>query len=149
SVIVPRGVADIHNLCGLVLGEYHLQERLDAGAYGTVYRCEQRLGDGGTRRHAVVKVLHRRLHDNNTALQRFSHEARLAAQFTHPYAAHVYAFGVDPERELFWIAMELVQGVALDRWLREHGPMPLAQLVPFFERVAQVTQAAHAHGIVH
>src|SRR5262249_35143717 len=29
------------------------------------------------------------------------------------------------------------------------GPMPLEQFVPFFERVAQVVQAAHDRGIVH
>jgi hypothetical protein len=32
---------------------------------------------------------------------------------------------------LLWIAMELVQGTALNHWIRDHGSMPLEQLVPF------------------
>jgi hypothetical protein len=45
--------------------------------------------------------------------------------------------------------MELVQGITLKRWLRDHGPMPLSQFVPFFEHVAEVVQTAHERGIVH
>src|SRR5258707_1745584 len=45
--------------------------------------------------------------------------------------------------------MEMVQGTALNGWLAERGPLPLDQLVPFFERVAEVVQTAHERGIVH
>src|SRR5258707_592934 len=45
--------------------------------------------------------------------------------------------------------MEMVQGTALNGWLAERGPLPLDQLVPFFERVAEVVQTAHDRGIVH
>src|SRR5262249_49586912 len=41
------------------------------------------------------------------------------------------------------------QGTALDDWLEAHGPMPLAQFVPFFECVADVVHAAHERGIIH
>jgi serine/threonine protein kinase len=45
--------------------------------------------------------------------------------------------------------MEYVHGITLKHWLRDRGPMSLEQLVPFFERVAEVVQEAHDHGIVH
>ena len=75
-------------------------------------------------------------------------EAQLASRLDHPYAAHVYAFGVEPDG-LFWIAMELVRGTPLDRLIRAQGHLPLERLVPFFERVAEVVQTAHDAGIVH
>ena len=100
------------------------------------------------RRSAVVKVVHERGQRSDAALDRFRREAQLASQLDHPYAAHVYAFG-DEDDGLFWIAMELVQGIALDDWLEAHGPMPLAQFVPFFECVADVVHAAHERGIIH
>src|SRR5204863_5174600 len=50
---------------------------------------------------------------------------------------------------LLWLAMELVQGVTLNHWLAEHGPMRPDQFASFFEKVAQVVQAAHDLGIIH
>src|SRR6185369_12425455 len=75
--------------------------------------------------------------------------ARLASRLDHPYAAHVYAFGIEEEDRLLWIAMERVRGVTLAEWLKAHGPMPLGQFVSFFERIAAVVQTAHERGIVH
>src|SRR2546430_15503157 len=132
-------------LCGRVLGEFVLRERIGEGGFGAVYRCEQPL----LGREAVIKVLLRGLRHSEVVLQRFMREAQLASRLDHPYAAHVYAFGVDKEDGLCWIAMELVQGTTLDRWLRHRGPLSLDQLVPFFERVAEVVQTAHERGIVH
>ncbi len=138
-------MVDLEDLVGRTVGEFVLRERIDEGGFGAVYRCEQPL----LGREAVVKVLHQRLRRNDVVLQRFMREAQLASRLDHPYAAHVYAFGIEPDDGLFWIAMEMVQGIALNRWLKERGPLSLAQLVPFFDRVAEVVQTAHERGIVH
>jgi serine/threonine-protein kinase len=136
---------DKDGLSGRKIGEFVFRERLDAGGFGTVYRCEQpTLG-----REAVIKVLHHRLRGHDVQIQRFLREAQLASRLDHPYAAHVYAFGAEEADGLLWIAMEYVQGLTLNRWLRDHGPMPIEQFVPFFEYVAEVVQTAHERGIVH
>src|SRR5262249_45314212 len=122
-----------------------LRERIGEGGFGAVYRCEQPL----LGRQAVVKVLHRKLRGSETVLQRFMREAQFASRLDHPYAAHIYAFGVDQVDGMFWIAMEMVHGIALDTWLRDRGRLSLDQIVPFFERVAEVVQTAHEVGIVH
>src|SRR5215468_11296908 len=132
------------DLAGRKLGDFVLREQIGEGGCAVVYRCEQ----PQLRRSAVVKVLHERGQRSDAALDRFRREAQLASQLDHPYAAHVYAFG-DEDDGLFWIAMELVQGIALDDWLVARGPMPFAQFVPFFECVADVVQTAHNRGIVH
>ncbi len=137
------GVRD--ELCGRTVGEFVLRERIGEGAHGAVYRCEQPL----LGREAVIKVLHGKHSTKQVMIQRFLREARLASRLDHPYAAHVYAFGVEREDRLLWIAMEMVHGTPLDRWLSERGPLPLTELVPFFERIAEVVQTGHEHGIVH
>jgi serine/threonine protein kinase len=132
-------------LRGRQLGDFVLRECIGEGAFAAVYRCEQPL----LGREAVVKVLHQRLRNSEVVFQRFMREARLASRLDHPYAAHVYAFGVEPDDGLAWIAMELVHGTSLARWLSERGAMPLDMLVAFFEQVAEIVQNAHDHGIVH
>ena len=138
-------MVDRDELYGRTIGEFVLRERIGEGGFGAVYRCEQpALG-----REAVIKVLHQRLRGNDVVRQRFLREAQLASRLDHPYAAHVYAFGVERLDGLFWIAMEMVHGTTLDRWLELRGALRLDQLVPFFERVAEVVHTAHECGIVH
>ena len=100
-------------LVGRTLGEFVVREPLSSGGFGTVYRAEQ----PALAREAVIKVLHTRLLGSETMVQRFLREARLASRLDHPYAAHIYAFGAEPDG-LLWIAMELVRGTPLDRLLR-------------------------------
>jgi serine/threonine protein kinase len=130
---------------GRILGDYILRAKIGGGGYGDVYRAEHRL----LKRVAVVKVLNEKLQCSHDAKVRFLREAQLASQLRHPYAAHVYDFGVAAEDGLLWIAMELVDGVTLGEWLAKHGPMGIEELVPFFEYMAEAVHAAHAAGIVH
>jgi serine/threonine protein kinase/WD40 repeat protein len=137
-------VPNLDDLSGRTLGEFVLGECIDEGGFGAVYRCDQpMLG-----RKVVVKVLHQELRRDDAAIERFKREAKLASLLDHPNAAHVYAFGIEDDGVL-WIAMELVDGVTLNHWLAKHGPMRLDQFVSFFEKVAQVVQAAHDLGIIH
>src|ERR1700759_3392295 len=104
---------------GMLDDDYVLRSKIGEGGWGVVYRAEQKsLG-----RVVVVKVLHGERIAKGASVKRFLREARLASQLDHPYAAHVYAFGVDEDEEhdeLWWIAMELVRGVTLADWLEAH-----------------------------
>jgi eukaryotic-like serine/threonine-protein kinase len=133
------------DLRGRMVGEFVLRERIGGGGFGEVYRGEQpRL-----RREVVVKVLHPELQADDVTVGRFLREAKLASRLDHPYAAHIYNFGIEGRDGLRWIAMELVRGVTLKKWLLTHGRMPLDKFVPFFDCIAEVVQVAHNRGIVH
>ncbi len=134
----------IDKLTGRRLGEFVVREMLSSGGFGIVYRAEQ----PGLGREAVIKVLHARLRGSETVLQRFLREAKLASRLDHPFAAHIYAFGAEPDG-LMWIAMELVRGTPLDRLLAASGPIALERFAPLLERICQVVQTAHEQGIVH
>src|SRR5262245_49853045 len=115
---------------GRKLGEFVVREKLAQGGFGEVYVAEQpSLG-----REAVIKVMraqHRQLRD---LARRFVLEARMASRLEHPLAAHVYAFGWEPDG-LLWIAMELVRGTGLDQLLRREGPLRLERLVPLLDQI--------------
>jgi len=131
-------------LVGRRLGEFVVREMLSSGGFGQVFRAEQ----PGLGREAVIKVLHAKLRGHERVLARFLREAKLASRLDHPYAAHIYAFGVEPDG-LMWIAMELVRGTPLDRLLAASGPIALERFAPLLERICQVVQTAHEQGIVH
>ncbi|HUS67085.1 MAG TPA: protein kinase [Kofleriaceae bacterium] len=135
---------DETGLVGRELGEFVLREPLSQGGFGVVYRAEQpALG-----REAVIKILHARLLASPTIVQRFLLEAKLASRLDHPYAAHIYAFGAEPDG-LLWIAMELVRGTPLSRILIDEGSVSLERFVPLLERICEVVHGAHEQGIVH
>ncbi len=127
---------------GRTFGDFVVREPIGHGGSGEVYRAEQ-LALG---REAVIKVLLRQ--DSAGGAERFLREARLASRLDHPYAAHVYAFGSEPDGVL-WIAMELVRGTPLDQVLEKQGPIPLARFVPLFDRLCEVLNAAHEQRIIH
>src|SRR5678816_3396525 len=131
-------------LVGRTFGEFVVRDPMSSGGFGLVFRAEQ----PALAREAVIKVLHTRLLDSETSVQRFLREARLASRLDHPFAAHTYAFGAEPDGVL-WIAMELVRGTPLDRMLILQGPIPLERFVPLLERICEVVHTAHEQGIVH
>jgi hypothetical protein len=129
-------------ISGRRLGDFIVHELLGAGGQGQVYRARQPALD----REAVIKILS--IQTRLGGAERFLREAKLASRLDHPYAAHVYAFGAEPDG-LLWIAMELVRGVTLADWLAAEGPIPLERYLPLFERVCEVVHTAHDQGIIH
>jgi WD40 repeat protein/serine/threonine protein kinase len=140
----PRSPTKDGELAGRTLGDFVVAEKIGEGGFGAVYRAHQPLLD----RPAVIKVLHTRLRATGAATERFLREARLASRLDHPYAAHIYAFGAEPDGTL-WIAMELVRGTSLAEYLRVNGPLSVEKLVPLLERICEVVHTAHEQGIIH
>ena len=131
-------------LAGRTIGDFVIRDKIGEGGFGAIYLAEQ----PALAREAVIKLLHGLNRAGEAATERFLREARLASRLEHPYAAHIYSFGVEPDG-LLWIAMERVRGQPLDRWLETTGPMPLEQFVPLLERICEVVHSAHEQGIIH
>jgi WD40 repeat protein/tRNA A-37 threonylcarbamoyl transferase component Bud32 len=136
----------VDEIVGRRLGEFEVQELIGQGSFGLVFRASQAL----LQREAVVKVA--RFMGTETqqqrAVSRFMAEARLASRIDHPFAAHVYAFGVEPDG-LLWIAMEFVRGTPLNEILRGAEPMAIERAIPLIRRLCEVVHQAHEQGIVH
>jgi serine/threonine protein kinase len=137
-------VASDDPLCGRTLGGFVVTSKLSEGGFGAIYLAEQ----PGLAREAVIKVIGAEQENTGNASARFLREAQLASRLDHPYAAHIYDFGVEPDG-LLWIAMELVRGTPLNQILAAQGSLPLEEAVPLLEQICEVVYTAHEQGIIH
>lgn len=118
------------------LGKYVRVAKLGAGGMGEVWKA----WDTELERWVALKLLR---HDDPRELERFTREARTAAGLSHPNIAAVYEAGEVGGRH--YIAMQLVVGRTLDRWVRGER----RQVVTLVRDAARAVGFAHKHGVVH
>ena len=125
------------------LGQYALDEKIGAGAFGTVYRGHHAL----MRRPVAVKLLDPAL-ANEHAIARFEREVQLTCQLTHPNTIAIYDYGRTPEG-LFYYAMEYLDGLSLDALVKKYGRLPEARVIHLLQQAAASLAEAHGHGLIH
>ena len=133
------------SLLGKVLAsKYRMDERLNEGGMGAVYRGTHVLMD----KTVAVKVLRPALAADEKIVARFSREARAASRISHPHALSVTDFG-ESEDGVVFLVMEYLDGKTLKEIIREQGPMPLSRVVEIIRQVGGALDAAHEQGVVH
>lgn len=128
-------------------GRYELQEQLGSGGMARVHRArDTRLG-----RTVAVKTLHRNLARDPEARMRFAREARAAAVLNHPGIVTVHDQDEvrDGEEILPYLVMEYIDGVTLERVVKERAPLDPGYAVRITCEVLDALAHAHAHGTVH
>ena len=125
------------------LGQYALDEKIGAGGYGTVYRAHHAL----MRRPVAVKLLEMGQTDP-AAVARFEREVQLTSQLTHPNTIALYDYGRTPEG-IFYYAMEYLDGLALDRLVKQYGRLPEGRVIRILRQVCASLAEAHGLGLVH
>ena len=117
-------------------------ERLGSGGMGTVWIAEDlHLG-----RRVALKFLSPDLAGHLQALERFKLEARAASSLNHPNICTIYEIAQADDE--YFIAMELIEGEALDRYLSRHR-LGLQVLLDIGIQVADALDAAHWKGVIH
>ncbi|MCK6551557.1 protein kinase [Myxococcota bacterium] len=135
----------------VVDGRYVLERRLGVGGFGAVWLAHDR--HAKTLDHAVaLKILHPRFLEGTTlARQRFELEAEVLARLDHPNIVRPLAFHVGGEHA--YLAMEHVEGVPLDRVLKEcarrEEHLESAEVARIFDELCAAVHYAHGEGIVH
>ena len=87
-------------------GDFEVIRLLADGGMGSVYVVEQR----STGKRRALKVMHPRMLHDPTLRERFTQEARLGAKIASDHVVEVVGAGVDPQMDIPWMAMELLQG---------------------------------------
>jgi len=132
---------------GDTLGNYHVLEKVGAGGMGEVYRAR----DPRLERDVAIKILPESFAADPERLTRFDREAKTLASLNHPHIAQI--FGVEdlpgPEgSHLPALVMELVEGEDLSIRIRR-GPLPVAEVLPIAQQIADALETAHERGIIH
>jgi eukaryotic-like serine/threonine-protein kinase len=129
-------------MIGQTISHYRITGQIGSGGMGVVYEAQ----DLDLGRRVALKFLPPQLSRDQNALDRFLLEARTASALNHPNICTIYA--VEKAGEQSFIAMELLEGEALDRRLLA-GPVPLDRLLEWCIQMADALDAAHAKGIIH
>lgn len=124
---------------------YTILRRLGTGGMGEVYLAQHpRLP-----RRDALKILPAHLSADREFRERFSREAALAAQLSHPNIIGIHDRG--EARGRLWISMDYVPGTDAAQLLRHRYPsgMPRAEVVEIVTAVADALDYAHARGLLH
>ena len=128
---------------GLLIGNYLILDKLGQGGMGVVFKARHRkLG-----RFGALKILPPSFTRDPGAVMRFRREFEAAGRLKHPNL--VAAFEADEDRGVHFLVMDYVEGINLDRVVREHGPLPVSDAIDYLIQAARGLEAAHEKGIVH
>lgn len=134
-------------LIGRVIADrFKIRSLIARGGMGKVYLAEQApLG-----RLCAVKILNANYTgDGDPEFQRrFFREARITSQITHPNSVTIFDYGKTDD-DVFYMAMEYLEGRTLYQALRENGPMAEDRVGRIGAQLCRALREAHALGVVH
>jgi serine/threonine protein kinase/tetratricopeptide (TPR) repeat protein len=122
---------------GALVGRYRLLQELGAGGMGVVFEAL----DPELDRKVAIKLLQPRFHQDQLV-----REARALARLSHPNVVTVHDVGEVDGRT--FIAMELIHGTTLRRWLVDQ-PRSYREVLDVLMPAGRGLAAAHAAQLVH
>ena len=129
---------------GIFLGKrYEILERIGSGGMADVYKGK----DHKLNRFVAVKVLKSDYRSDEVFIQKFLSEAQAAAGLMHPNVVNVYDVGQD--RGLYYMVMELVEGISLKDYIEKKGQLSAKETISISIQMVTGIQAAHNQHIIH
>lgn len=126
------------------LGRYRVVDEIGVGGMASVHLARMD-GPGGFQKWVAIKRIHPHLVEDETFVNMFLDEARVAARISHPNVASVFELG--KHEDTYWIAMEYLHGEPLREVMRrteELGqPMPPEIACRAIADAAEGLHAAH------
>jgi len=128
------------------IGKYEIVDALGTGGMGTVYRAF----DPTLERIVAVKLLQLDTQEVSPAelSERFRNEARAVARLNHPAIVAIFDYD-DQDPAGPYIAMEYVNGCALDEYVRQRAVPHLEDAMSAMLQVLAGLEYAHRHDVVH
>jgi serine/threonine-protein kinase len=127
----------------LVIGPYQILDRLGEGGISEVFKA----WDTCKGRVVALKVLRQHLTSRSAIVQQFQRELQAVTRLSHPNI--IKTWDAHQVGNLHYFAMEFVEGMDLERFVQEIGPLPVEMACDYVRQVAQGLQHAHQVGLVH
>lgn len=129
---------------GMMIGDrYEILEKIGTGGMSDVYKAKcHKLN-----RFVAVKVLKQEFSENANFVSKFRTEAQAAAGLMHPNIVNVYDVG--EENDIYYIVMELVEGITLKKYIEKKARLSFKEAVSIAIQVSMGIEAAHNNHIIH
>lgn len=129
---------------GMMIGDrYEILEKIGTGGMSDVYKAKcHKLN-----RFVAVKVLKQEFSENANFVSKFRIEAQAAAGLMHPNIVNVYDVG--EENGIYYIVMELVEGITLKKYIEKKARLSYKEAVSIAIQVSMGIEAAHNNHIIH
>ncbi|QDG51237.1 hypothetical protein FIV42_10945 [Persicimonas caeni] len=130
---------------GVVIAEkYRVDKAIARGGFSVIYQGTHI----GMERPVALKLLALDDEIKPTWLERFTREAKLASQLTHPNTVTIFDYGQD-ERGFLYIVMEWVEGTSLYHHLKKNGALSAPDVAEITLQILQSLDEAHRRGFLH
>lgn len=129
---------------GMLIGDrYEILEKIGTGGMSDVYKAKcHKLN-----RFVAIKVLKQEFNENTNFVSKFRIEAQAAAGLAHPNIVNVYDVG--EEEGIYYIVMELVEGITLKNYIEKKSRLSVKEAVSIAIQVSMGIEAAHNNNIIH
>lgn len=133
----------MQDLSGRRLGRYELRERLGRGGMAEVYKAYQ----PGMDRFVAVKVMLGHLATDDSFVERFRREAQAVGTLRHSHIVQIFDF--DIEDDVYYMAMEFIQGGTLKDYIVQKKRLPIDEALRITQQLADALRYAHKNGMIH
>lgn len=126
-----------------IQNRYEIISRIGSGGMADVYKAK----DHKLNRFVAVKVLKKEYREDKGFISKFRVEAQSAAGLAHANIVNIYDVG--EEAGIYYIVMELVEGITLKDYIRKKGRLSVRETTSIALQISAGLEAAHNSGIIH
>ncbi len=127
----------------IIAGRYEIMDVVGSGGMSVVYKAKcHKLN-----RFVAIKVLKPEFSDDKNFVTKFRVEAQSAAGLSHPNIVNVFDVGED--EGIYFIVMELVEGITLKEYIQVNGRLSIEKAIDFAIQIASGIEVAHDNHTIH